>query len=140
MLKWRKKNASKKAQQTDTDRRSTAADRTVMTPGWQVKGRIYGKGHVIIQSAYEGELEIQGPLVIESPAAVKGFFRAEDIRVGGRLEGRLEVSRAVHLEETARVEGDVQTPRLQMESGAQLNGEVVMQERNATFKKLEPAK
>jgi len=140
MLKWRKKNVSKKAQQIEADRRTTPADRTVMTPGWQVKGRIYGKGRVIIQSAYEGELEIQGPLVIESPASVKGFFRAEDIRIGGRLEGRLEASRALHLEETARVDGDVQTPRLQMESGAQLNGEVAMQEHNASFKGLEPGK
>jgi cytoskeletal protein CcmA (bactofilin family) len=140
MLKWRKKSSSKNTKQTEADRRSTPADRTVMTPGWQIKGRIYGKGRVIIQSAYEGELEIQGPLIIESPATVKGFFRAEDIRVGGRLEGRLESSRGLHLEETARVDGQVQTPRLQMELGAQLNGDVAMQAHNASFKGLEPGK
>ena len=140
MLKWRKKNASKNSKQTETDRRSTPADRTVMTPGWQVKGRIYGKGRVVIQSAYEGELEIQGPLIIESPATVKGFFRAEDIRVGGRLEGRLESSRGVHLEETARVDGQVQTPRLQMESGAQLNGDVAMPAHSAPAKGWERGK
>ena len=134
MLRWRKKNAPKETQQTEADRRSTPADRTVMTPGWQVKGRIYGKGRVIIQNTYEGELEIQGPLIIESPATVKGFFRAEDIRIGGRLEGRLESSRGVHLEETARVEGQVQTPSLHMESGAQLNGDVAMQAHNASAK------
>ena len=140
MLRWRKKSSSKNTKQTEDDRRSTLADRTVMTPGWQVKGRIYGKGRVIFQSAFEGELEIQGPLIIESPATVKGFFRAEDIRVGGRLEGRLESSRAVHLEETARVDGQVQTPRLQMASGAQLNGDVAMQERNASVKGREHGK
>ena len=140
MLRWRKKSSSKNTKPTEDDRRSTLADRTVMTPGWQVKGRIYGKGRVIIQSAYEGELEIQGPLIIESPARVKGFFRAEDIRVGGRLEGRLESSRAVHLEETARVDGQVQTPRLQMASGAQLNGDVAMQELNASVKGWEHGK
>ena len=140
MLKWRKKNVSKNTKQTEADRRSTPADRTVMSPGWQVKGRIYGKGRVIIQSAYEGELEIQGPLIIESPARVKGFFRAEDIRVGGRLEGRLESSRGVHLEETARVDGQVQAPRLHMESGAQLNGEVAMPARDASVKGWEQGK
>jgi len=140
MLKWRRKSTAKIVEQTETDRRSTPADRTLMTPGLQVKGRIYGKGRVIIQCAYEGELEIQGSLMIESPAVVKGFFRAEDIRVGGRLEGRLESSHSVHLEETARVDGDVQTPRLQMASGAQLNGDVAMQERNAPSKGLEPGK
>ena len=140
MLKWRKKKVSKNTKQTEADRRSTPADRTVMSPGWQVKGRIYGKGRVIIQSAYEGELEIQGPLSIESPATVKGFFRAEDIRVGGRLEGRLESSRGVHLEETARVDGQVQTPRLHMASGAQLNGEVAMPAHNASVKGWEQGK
>ena len=140
MLRWRKKSSSKNTKPTEDDRRSTLADRTVMTPGWQVKGRIYGKGRVIIQSAYEGELEIQGPLIIESPATVKGFFRAEDIRVGGRLEGRLESSRAVYLEETAWVDGQIQTPRLQMASGAQLNGDVAMQELNASVKGREHGK
>jgi cytoskeletal protein CcmA (bactofilin family) len=140
MLKWRKKNTPKNAKQNEDDRRSTPADRTVITSEWQVKGRVYGKGRVIIHCAFEGELEIQGPLIIESDAKVKGFFRAEDIRVGGRLEGRLESSQAVHMEETARVEGQVKTPKLQMNPGAQLNGDVVMQEQSASFKRREPGK
>jgi cytoskeletal protein CcmA (bactofilin family) len=140
MLKWRKKISSQNAKQTEADRRQMPADQTILTPGWQVKGRVYGKGRVIIHSTFDGELEIQGSLIIESDATVKGFFRAEDIRVGGCLEGRLESSHAVHLEETARVDGQVKTPRLQMELGAQLNGDVAMQKQSASFQGLEYGK
>jgi cytoskeletal protein CcmA (bactofilin family) len=140
MLKWRKKSSPKNAEQTEADRRSIPADRTVLTPGWQIKGRVYGKGRVIIQSTFEGELEIQGPLIIDSGSTVKGSFRAEDIHIGGRLEGSLESSQAVHLEETARVDGQVNTPRMQMKSGAQLNGDVAMEKRGASFPGLEKSK
>lgn len=140
MLKWRKKSSPKNPRQTEDDRRSTPADRTLLTPGWQVKGRVYGKGRVIIQSTFEGELEIQGPLIVESGSMVKGSFRAEDIHVGGHLEGSLESSQAVHLEETARVDGNVNTPRMQMKAGAKLNGDVAMEIRSASLPGLEKSK
>jgi len=111
------------------------AEETLIGPGWRLKGRVYGKGTVIFQQAFEGELEIQGRLTIGPSAAVKGMFRSEEIHIRGAVEGSLEGTRMVTLETSARVDGDVTTPRLQMVTGAYLNGNITMEAPQASLKR-----
>lgn len=111
------------------------AEETLIGPGWRLKGRVYGKGTVVFQQAFEGELEIQGRLTIDPSAAVKGMFRSEEIHIRGEVEGSLEGTRMVTLETSARVDGDVTTPRLQMMAGAYLNGNITMDAPQASLKK-----
>ena len=110
------------------------SDRTVLGPGWTFSGRVYGKGHVALQSVMEGELDLQGTLTLDSQATVKGTLRAEEVRLSGSFEGRLEGARLVVLEETARLEGDVVTRRLKMAGGARLNGQVDMASLTQSFR------
>ena len=109
-------------------------DRTILGPSWQIKGRIYGKGQVVLGGVFEGELEIQGKLTVDPTAKLKGTFRSEKIRIRGTLEGDLDCARMVTLGSTARVDGDVTAPRLQMENGAWLKGRISMENRQ-TFSK-----
>ena len=111
------------------------AEETLIGPGWRLKGRVYGKGTVVFQQAFEGELEIQGRLTIDPSAAVKGMFRSEEIHIRGTVEGSLEGTRMVTLETSARVDGDVTTPRLQMMAGAYLNGNLTMEAPQASLKR-----
>jgi len=112
----------------------TPSERTLIGPGWHLKGRIYGKGQVVLQSTFEGELDIQGGMTVDTPATVKGMFRAEEIHIRGKLEGVLEGVRMVALEKSARVDGDVITPRVQMDAGAHLNGKVSMEKPEPSLK------
>ena len=125
MVFWRKNKPDRDKQLPDR-KASTSRERTVLGRGWQLKGRIYGKGLVILQSVFDGELDIQGRLTVDPTASVKGSFRAEEIYIGGRLDGAVASSRILELAGTARVEGQVNAPRLQMEEGARLNAEVAM--------------
>ena len=111
------------------------AEETLIGPGWRLKGRVYGKGTVVFQQAFEGELEIQGRLTIDPSAAVKGMLRSEEIHIRGAVEGSLEGTRMVTLETSARVDGDVTTPRLQMVTGAYLNGNITMEAPQASLKR-----
>jgi len=111
------------------------AEETLIGPGWHLKGRVYGKGAVVFQQAFEGELEIQGRLTIEPSAVVKGMFRSDEIHIRGAVDGTLEGTRMVTLETSARVDGDVTTPRLQMVTGAYLNGNITMEAPQASLKR-----
>ena len=135
MVFWRK-NKQDQNKQPQPGKEPAASGRTVLGQGWQLKGRIYGKGRVIIQSVFDGELEIQGRLTVDPTAKVTGSFRAEEIQIGGRLEGTVESSRILEVESTARVDGQVNAPRLQMEDGACLNAEVAMGKQGPGFKGL----
>lgn len=123
---FRRKEQTHKAVPAEPVGFSTPSDRTVLGPGWQFKGRIYGKGHVALQSALEGELDLQGSVRLEAPGTGKGMLRADEVRLDGSFEGRLEGNRLVALSKTARLAGDVATPRLEMAEGANLNGRVDM--------------
>lgn len=113
---------------------AAASGGTVLGPGWTFTGRVYGKGHVAVQSVVEGEVDLQGTVTLGSQAMVKGMLRAEEVRLSGSFEGRLEGARLVALEETARLEGDVVTRRLEMAAGARLNGQVDMASLTHTFR------
>lgn len=132
MVFWRKKKSEQNGPLVN-GKGPTSSDRTVLGLGWRLKGRVYGKGQLILQGGFEGELDIQGRLTVDPSANVIGTFRAEEIRIGGRLEGTLESSRILALEKTARVDGQIQTPRLQMADGAQLNAQIEMKTKAATF-------
>lgn len=105
----------------------TPSEKTLIGPGWSLKGRVYGKGQVVFQSRFEGEVDIQGRMTVDPLATVKGTVHVEEIHIHGTLEGTLEGSRTVVLEKTARVDGEVTTPRLQVDTGACLNGKVTME-------------
>lgn len=130
---FRRKHKPEKALPAEAGGLSASSERTVLGPGWQFKGRIYGKGDVVLQSAVEGELDLQGSVSLETRGAVKGMLRADEVRLNGRFEGRLEGKRLVALSETARLAGDVATPRLQMAEGANLNGRVDMERLTRSF-------
>jgi len=102
------------------------AEQTLLGPDWQLKGRVYGKGQVVFQCAFEGELDIQGRVTVDSSAAIKGNLCAEDIQVRGSVEGCLTCSHMVTLAKSGRFDGEMTTPRLQMETGAHLNGTIAM--------------
>lgn len=114
------------------------SDRTVLGPDWRFKGRVYGKGHVMVQGTLEGELDLQGTVTLASGGRLKGSLRSEEARIGGGFEGKLEGSRIVVLEETARVEGEVATPRIEMAAGARLNGRVDMDSPGKAARRAEP--
>jgi cytoskeletal protein CcmA (bactofilin family) len=134
MAFWSKKKKSTTPAARDQNG-EMPAEETLIGQGWRLKGRVYGKGTVVFQQAFEGELEIQGRLTIDSSAAVKGMFRSEEIHIRGTVEGSLEGTRMVTLETSARVDGDVTTPRLQMMAGAYLNGNLTMEAPQASLKR-----
>ena len=49
-----------------------------------------------------------------------------DITIGGTVEGKIQTSKRIHIESTARVQGSLNTPRLSIEEGAVFNGDTAM--------------
>jgi len=91
-------------------------------------GRLTGSGGVRIEGAFEGEISIQGLLVIGE----KGRVTCEDVRaqtvvVAGNLKGNITAQK-VEIRSTGRVWGDVTTTAFATEEGAFLRGKITMEE------------
>jgi len=83
--------------------------------------------------SFEGKLTYDGHMQVEGGARAEGEFRVSgniDIGPGttvkGEVEGRLTARDKLTLGKSAKLNGDIQVRRLQIEDGASLNGYVRM--------------
>lgn len=96
-----------------------------------IKGRISGNGNIIILGGLDGEFNLRGQVKIAEPANVRGEVRADVISVNGSVQGSLIAKERVHLDPTARIEGQITTPRLSITEGAAFDGEITMSDASA---------
>jgi cytoskeletal protein CcmA (bactofilin family) len=96
----------------------------------KIKGRVSGNGNIIILGALDGEFNLKGRVKIAQPAKIKGAVKADVISVNGNVRGSLVAQERVHLDQTARIEGQINTPSLSITEGAFFDGEVTMSGRS----------
>jgi len=90
----------------------------------RVKGRIFGNEDLTVEGRVEGEVSIDGDVIIEASGLVAANISAHVITVRGAIKGDLTGSEAVRLEEGARVVGDLRAPRVAIAPGALVRGYV----------------
>lgn len=86
------------------------------------KGQLQFEKGVKILGKFEGEISSDGQLLVAEGATLTGDVKAGTIRVDGQVKGNLSASTKVQLSASARVEGDLQTQRLEVAEGAVLVG------------------
>jgi cytoskeletal protein CcmA (bactofilin family) len=100
----------------------------VLGPGINWKGDLRGKGGVRIEGTMEGEIAIQGLVVIgETGKVTCQTLQAETVIVAGAVKGNIRCGK-LEIRSTGRVWGDVVTTALSSEEGAFLRGQVRMEE------------
>ncbi len=101
---------------------------SVLGPELQYQGRLTGRGGVRIEGAFEGEIVLDGTLVVgETGRVTCETVRARMVVVAGSLHGNI-LAEKVEIRRTGRVWGDVRTKSFITEDGAFLRGTVQMEE------------
>ena len=91
-----------------------------------IKGCISGNGNIIILGKLNGEFDLRGRVKIAQPAKITGEVKADVISVNGSVQGSLIAKERLHLDQTARIEGQIATPKLSISEGASFDGEITM--------------
>jgi cytoskeletal protein CcmA (bactofilin family) len=97
-----------------------------------IKGRVSGNGDIIILGGLDGEFNLRGRVKVAQSAKIKGEVKADVISVNGSVKGSLAAKERIHLDKTARIEGQMMTPKLSISEGASFDGEISMNERLST--------
>jgi cytoskeletal protein CcmA (bactofilin family) len=101
---------------------------SVIGPGVVWKGQLSGKGGVRIEGALDGDITLQGLLVVgETGRITCDQLRANVVIVAGAVRGDI-VAEKLEIRSTGRVWGDVVTAAFSTEEGAFLRGQVTMEE------------
>ena len=107
---------------------STDRVTSVIGPGVVWKGKLSGKGGVRIEGALDGDITLQGLLVVgETGRVTCDTLRANVVVVAGAVRGDI-IAEKLEIRSSGRVWGNVVTAAFPTEEGAFLRGQVTMEE------------
>lgn len=90
-------------------------------------GKLTFEGQVRIDGKFTGQVLTRDTLVVGESGQVQADIAAGTVIIGGVVEGTIVATQLVQLNATARVKGNLETPMLAVEKGAQFNGSLKME-------------
>lgn len=112
---------------------------SIIGPGMTIVGDCETEGTIRVEGSVEGSIKAGKAVVIGKHGVVTGDIVTQDALISGRVEGTLVAASRLELQATCRIDGEVQTRRLQLEEGAVLNGNVLMGADAVNERKAEPS-
>lgn len=94
----------------------------IITEGSKLVGSIISDTDTRIDGQMEGDITSKGKVVLGGKGRVKGNIQCENIEIFGNFEGKLYVGNTLTLHSTSKIESDVITRNLIIESGAIFDG------------------
>ena len=116
---------SKKSETAQLD-----APNTVIGKGIVIEAAsMTGAESVRIDGVFNGNVDIDGSLVLGDSGVINGETRANYFVVAGEVTGNIACETVLHFASTARVFGDVETQSLIVDEGSQISGRYSVGER-----------
>jgi cytoskeletal protein CcmA (bactofilin family) len=88
------------------------------------EGRFFINGSLQIDGRFVGEIKTREQVIIGELGKVKTDITAKRVVIGGTLIGNIEAEEEVVLLSTGRVLGNIRTPKVSIEEGVVVQGEI----------------
>lgn len=98
----------------------------IITKGTVIKGDITSTGDFRLDGTLEGNIQLNGKLVVGDTGIVNGNILCMNANIIGTVNGNLSVKELLSLHATARVKGDILINKLSIEPGAVFTGKCCM--------------
>ncbi|MFY0687707.1 MAG: polymer-forming cytoskeletal protein [Cyclobacteriaceae bacterium] len=96
--------------------------RNILGKGAILTGNLETYGNILVEGKVIGDIKSKSKVVFGETAVIDGNVLAQNAEVAGHVTGSIEVSEILVLKPSARVDGDIHTNKLIVESGASFNG------------------
>jgi cytoskeletal protein CcmA (bactofilin family) len=107
--------------------------------GLKIRGEITGTSDMYIDGDVQGKVRVgSGRLTVGTGGKVQADIEAREIFVNGSVIGNLKATDRVQLGSTGTVQGSVVTPRIGIDDGARLRGNVETASASQASSKPEP--
>lgn len=90
--------------------------------GTTITGDIQSSGDVRIDGILNGNITINGRLVIGANGKIEGNVICQNADVSGEIKGKVQVAEMLALKATAKILGDIVTGKISIEPGAVFTG------------------
>jgi|SRR6185369_8261847 len=105
-------------QEPDTGPEMTIGTNVIVT------GKVAFQREICVNGVFEGELEGQGKIVIGPEGFVKADIDLYEAEISGKVEGNITVKYRLILRGNAEVKGNITAPRLSVDEGVSIMGQV----------------
>lgn len=95
-----------------------------LVSGTKLKGDLATESNLRLDGLITGSVSCQGKFVLGEQGKLEGNLVALEAEIEGTIEGDLTVDGLLMLRKSANILGSVQTGRLVIEDGAQINGNI----------------
>jgi len=99
---------------------------SLISAGMNIKGDIESKSSVRVDGKIDGNIKIQGDLIVGKEGYIKGIIQANNIMLAGRCEGDIEAIDRLVINATGVLHGDVSCQLIVIEEGGILDGNCKM--------------
>lgn len=99
---------------------------TIIGPSVMVKGNFNSTGNIVINGILKGGVKTAGNIFIGDHANITADLEAKAATIGGEVRGNLKIKELLQVAAGAKIIGDVECALLSVESGAVINGKVMM--------------
>lgn len=93
-----------------------------ITEGTNIKGNISAVGDFRMDGALEGNITLNGKLVVGESGTIKGNVICQNANIIGNVLGNISVKELLTLHSTANVKGDILINKISIEPGASFSG------------------
>jgi cytoskeletal protein CcmA (bactofilin family) len=99
---------------------------TIIGSEMRISGEVRGDEDLVVRGRIDGKVQLTQTLTVEKGAIVQADVDVRNLIISGTLVGAVVASESVRMTSTARVVGDLASPRVMMEAGAAYRGKVDM--------------
>jgi len=97
--------------------------------GVSITGTIKSENEVTIQGTIDGDVDCH-TVVVSKTGNIKGKFKAEIMKVEGKVEGEININNLLHIRSKGSVSGKVFYGSIQIDDGGKLLGEINFRDKN----------
>jgi cytoskeletal protein CcmA (bactofilin family) len=110
------------------DEQSPSGERNavMLGPRDRLIGRLYIEGDLHVNGTVEGAVEATGDVEIDDMAKVKASVAGRQVSIRGQVSGPVTARKRLVVAHSGSLIGDVRVPRLVVQDGATLSGNVLM--------------
>ena len=99
---------------------------TVVGAHTRIRGILKGSGPLLIQGSLEGEIDLEGSLIVPDGGRVDAEAEVTTLELSGRASGSMKVAEHVRIGSTGSFEGSMATPVIETLPGSVLSGRAVI--------------
>lgn len=103
-----------------------ATNLNIIADGSVVEGTFITSSDTRLGGRIEGDIRVDGLLLITESGEVTGSVRADSANIAGTVNGEISIVKKVLLTSSANIQGHIYTDRLVIEEGASFNGKCQM--------------